>query len=891
MASADEYSLTAESDYDGDYSPQGLEEAGAMQSDGEEEDDIEIDGITQGTRRRGGARSQAPTEPEEPRPTRPARRKVPKRGRSPSVEVVLPDRTKRKKTNHPTSKSDGFAERSREEDTCHSSSPEPTEGHVLWDLVRENLSKMPAARVREYMDETHPILTKRQLDHLFPKKLPQSKYDEDWTEKDEKKLQEKWKNNIERELLVTFEHTPAELIELWKVWLRIWHISPQLFISKNNNMKFDTSIADEIEIEKDGQLYKRRPAIWSEAFCRSLHHLSLHPIWAKNLGLLVTALQYASVLRTKNYQDWPLSNNTNDNFLAAFIDVIDKYKGQGKPLYELHGKTRERITKQACDSSLLSNLMLDLEEGVVPDPEAEPRGNGRKFRPYKISIQEIDNLNRALANSTYRGRPRWGGFTPKEFAKITAHGRRPLEEFPDESTIAELYERAILKRLRWEAKNKNQRARLNVPKTEPYRRPNRCEKAYGDYASEEAQLREDLAASRRRQEEYRAELRAQSRSEMQRRATEEDRLNALQAEKQQLKAILDGKVGVHAKIQQLQAENQELKGRLGTGSGDRSMVERILQEEVDFTRQQYEKIKAGLQAPREGPAAEENAHLEELQAENQKLQDRLVDEADENKKLQDSLAVQASENARLKAENQRLQDRLKGEADENKKLQDRLADEDGRLEAENQKLRDRLANEAEENQKLEDRLTGQDDGHAQLKQLRTENRELKKNVSGYARIEQDLRNSLGESNQSVARLETVQAEKNDLETKLESMEASAKRLKKKNRKLEKKLASFRLQTEAKTRVNEPSDPSDDLDLGPENTNPGSKETGNGKTGGGNDGDTEGGHNEPLAEQSEAEIFANMLAMPRPKQKWRHRTEYYRELSRDPLQRVTYPEYV
>ncbi|KAI3543332.1 hypothetical protein CSPX01_06328 [Colletotrichum filicis] len=196
MASVDEYSLTDEPDYDGGYSPQVLEEAGAMHFDGDEEDDVDIDGIVQGTRRRRYALSQAPTEPEEPRSTRPARRKAPKRGRSPSVEVVLPDRTKRKKTSHLTPKSRGVAERSREEDSPHSSSPEPTEGHVLWGLVRENLSKkMSTARVREYMDETLPILTKRQLDRLFPKKLPKSKYDEDWTRKDEKKLQREWKKN------------------------------------------------------------------------------------------------------------------------------------------------------------------------------------------------------------------------------------------------------------------------------------------------------------------------------------------------------------------------------------------------------------------------------------------------------------------------------------------------------------------------------------------------------------------------------------------------------------------------------------------------------------------------------------------------------------------------
>ncbi|KAK1535344.1 hypothetical protein CPAR01_08886 [Colletotrichum paranaense] len=521
-------------------------------------------------------------------------------------------------------------------------------------------------------------------------------------------------------------------------------------------MKFDTSIVDKIEIEKDGQVYKKRPAIWSEAFCRSLHHLSLHPIWAKNLGLLVTALQYASVLRTKNYQYWPLGNNTNDNFLAAFIDVIDKHKGQGKPLYELHGKTRERITKPACDSSLLSNLMLVLEEGVVPDPEAEPRGNGRKFRPYKISIQEINNLNRALANSTYRGRPRGGGFTPKEFAKITAHGRRPLEELPGESNIAELYERAILKCLRWEAKNKNQRARLNVPKTEPHRRPGRCEEAHGDDATEKAQLREELAASRRKVEEYRAELRAQSRSE---------------------------------------AENQELKGRLETRPGDRSMMEQILQEEVDFTRRQYDTIMAKLRAPHERPSAE------------------------------------------------------------------------GKLQAENQ--------------------------------------ELKSNVGGHARIKKDLRNRLTQSDQAAAQLETVQAEKDDLEAKLKSMEArlkskgaSARRRKKKNRKLEKKLESFRLQTEARIRVNEPSGSSDDMGLGsdnmnagPESTNPRPKEIGNGTSEGGSDGHTEGGHNEPAAELSEAEILTKMLAVTRPKEKWRHSTEYYHVLSRDPLKRVAHPEYI
>ncbi|KAK1721985.1 hypothetical protein BDP67DRAFT_586975 [Colletotrichum lupini] len=329
MASANEYILTDESDYDGDYSPQGLEEAGAMHFDGDEEDDVDIDGIVQGTRRRRGARSQAPTEPEEPRPTRPARRKAPKRGRSPSVEVVLPDRTKRKKTSHPTPKSGGVAERSREEDSSHSSSHEPTEGHVLWGLVRENLSKkMSTARVREYMDETLPILTKRQLDRLFPKKLPKSKYDEDWTRKDEKKLQREWKKNAERELLVTFKYTTAELIGLWKVWLRVWRCSPQLFISKYNNMEFDTSVVDEVEIEKNGQVYKRRPAIWSVAFCRNLHHLSLHPVWMGRLDLLAIALQYASILRTRNYQDWPLDNPTDDNFLASFINVIEKYKGK-----------------------------------------------------------------------------------------------------------------------------------------------------------------------------------------------------------------------------------------------------------------------------------------------------------------------------------------------------------------------------------------------------------------------------------------------------------------------------------------------------------------------------------------------------------------------------------
>ncbi|KAI3559370.1 hypothetical protein CABS01_00457 [Colletotrichum abscissum] len=552
MASANEYILTDESDYDGDYSPQGLEEAGAMQFDGDEEDDVENDGIVQGTRRRRGARSQAPTEPEEPRPTRPARRRAPKRGRSPSAEVVLPDRTKRKKTSHPTPNSGGVAERSREEDSSHSSSPEPTEGHVLWDLVREKLSKnMSTARVREYMDETLPILTKRQLDRLFPKKLPKSKYDEDWTRKDEKKLQREWKKNAERELLVTFKYTPAELIGLWKVWLRVWRCSPQLFISKYNNMEFDTSVVDEIEIEKNGQVYKRRPAVWSVAFCRNLHHLSLHPVWMGSLDLLAIALQYASILRTRNYQDWPLANPMDDNFLATFINVIEKYKGKGKSLPELHKKTRSRMTHKALNASPLSTLMLDLEGSIVTD--AEPRTNGRKFRTYKISIHEINNIIRALANSTYMGMPQWGGFTPKEYAKLAVYGRRPLNELPNKSNIADVYERAILVRLRWEAKNKKRRARLNVPKTEPFRVTSRHRAAREDQTTGNAQLRADLDDSIRQKEALEAELRARPQIEERRRRTADENahLEELQAENKELRERLEREASEHAQMEEI----------------------------------------------------------------------------------------------------------------------------------------------------------------------------------------------------------------------------------------------------------------------------------------------------------------------------------------------------
>ncbi|KAI3543331.1 hypothetical protein CSPX01_06327 [Colletotrichum filicis] len=306
-------------------------------------------------------------------------------------------------------------------------------------------------------------------------------------------------------------------------------------------MEFDTSVVDEIEIEKNSQVYKRRPAIWSVAFCRNLHHLSLHPVWMGSLDLLAIALQYVSILRTRNYQDWPLDNPTDDNFLATFINVIEKYKG-----------------KATLNASPLSTLMLDLEGSIVTD--AEPRTNGRKLRTYKISIHEINNIIRALANSTYMGMPQWGGFTPKEYAKLAVYGRRPS---------------TILVRLRWEAKNKKRRARLNVPKTEPFRVPSRHRAAREDETTGDAQLRADLDDAIRQKEALEAELRALPQIEKRRRRTADE----------------------NAHLEELQAENKELRERLESEASEYAQMEEILKTDLEEAGRQIEAWKARVRAP------------------------------------------------------------------------------------------------------------------------------------------------------------------------------------------------------------------------------------------------------------------------------------------------------
>ncbi|KAK1721984.1 hypothetical protein BDP67DRAFT_499208 [Colletotrichum lupini] len=133
----------------------------------------------------------------------------------------------------------------------------------------------------------------------------------------------------------------------------------------------------------------------------------------------------------------------------------------------------------------------------------------------------------------------------------TAEGHRV--SYQNKSNIPDVCERAILVRLRWEAKNTKRRARLNVPKTEPFRVPSRHRAAREDETTGDAQLRADLDDAIRQKEALEAELRARPQIEKCRRRTADENahLEELQAENKELRERLEREASEHAQMEEI----------------------------------------------------------------------------------------------------------------------------------------------------------------------------------------------------------------------------------------------------------------------------------------------------------------------------------------------------
>lgn len=74
--------------------------------------------------------------------------------------------------------------------------------------------------------------------------------------------------------------------------------------------------------------HRGKNAYWSEAFCKGLQYVMLHPHFRKNTAHMGLALQWASICRTDDRRKHSLNGCHNDVFLMALQDVINSTPGE-----------------------------------------------------------------------------------------------------------------------------------------------------------------------------------------------------------------------------------------------------------------------------------------------------------------------------------------------------------------------------------------------------------------------------------------------------------------------------------------------------------------------------------------------------------------------------------
>ncbi|KAF3807670.1 hypothetical protein GCG54_00007403 [Colletotrichum gloeosporioides] len=284
-------------------------------------------------------------------------------------------------------------------------------------------------------------LSKPDLEVLLPRTLPETEYDQDWSADDETALQSSWQADPYRSDLIGYKD--ADIGKAFRQALRFFGITPFELISE----KYDLVYGENISKIRDK---------WAPKFSLTLYHLIPHPLWGRDPRLLAIALQYTSILRSRDLRSWKLVRPNEDPFFKIFEEVIKETKGQNLPIYNLHKQVRKRL-KQQRTPSIFSLFLTALEEIVEVEARVDTTDKNGPVSVYTISRYDLESVQKALDATAYMGIP---SFLPTELIKEHMYNSSTDNPPLGPSALTMYIERALIAVRRHKAKTKNRNKRL-----------------------------------------------------------------------------------------------------------------------------------------------------------------------------------------------------------------------------------------------------------------------------------------------------------------------------------------------------------------------------------------------------------------------------------------------
>lgn len=214
-------------------------------------------------------------------------------------------------------------------------------------------------------------------------------FDESWTQADEAELSQWW---TQEKLLWTSKDQDLYR-QLWVRCLLYLRCTPYDIVGvKGNLFNHRGPKGPNATSTASGSL-------WAREFCSELSDLVTHHAWKSGIEggakrKLITALQYAVILRTNDQRVWKIDELDYD-FLKDFKQVIQEESNKGPvPIRQLHKEARERFQKRAVRPPCsLSDVFSGLEE-VVKSPDQPLQATS--IEPFSVRREDIANIVKAL---------------------------------------------------------------------------------------------------------------------------------------------------------------------------------------------------------------------------------------------------------------------------------------------------------------------------------------------------------------------------------------------------------------------------------------------------------------------------------------------------------------
>ncbi|KAI8249423.1 hypothetical protein K4K58_010733 [Colletotrichum sp. SAR11_239] len=371
-------------------------------------------------------------------------------------EELPADAAKPSKTKKTTPKAKGkvAAAKQRAERLCEGTTP-------AWvEFEKSFFGKVAGEQILSAFNKRFPRLNYDELDVILPKPILEAAYDEDWTVSNEAKLDKRWMVNPLRKDLIDYKD--SALPKLFRVMIRIFRITPFEFLSPKFLLQYAGS---------PGNKSQR----WTTTFSQHIYRLIVHPLWDFDINLLKIAIQYAVILRTRDARTWKFIAPNNEHFFQTFKKVIQEFKGQHRPLAELHGLVRKRLRERSIPTPPYSQFMRRLEKTVQVDNDIEEdvTDEDGPLETYPVGNADLKNITDALDSMTHVGLPyfpsadvfcryilaiRQGG--SKESGKGSSKAETKDDPPFGQQKTKEYIERALVAVRRFEAKEKNRKKRL-----------------------------------------------------------------------------------------------------------------------------------------------------------------------------------------------------------------------------------------------------------------------------------------------------------------------------------------------------------------------------------------------------------------------------------------------